>query len=272
MVRAFVDDSGSGGDSPWYVLAGYVGTISDWIGFEPEWRTVLDAAPHIEYFKSSEAESLKGQFLGFNPADRDKRIDRLIEVIGRHAQRAIYVRVRQQDYNEVIKENVPGMWDDAYFFLMPGFISSALAMEKYLGNQEPAEFVLDTSQRLDKQAKKLRGQLLSLPQFARTVDISFRDEKVFLPLQAADLLAWQVRRAFSVPEEPRRVHYDRAVNCPREPLFPVVLNRADLRKLLAAMEANARKEASALGIPVDVLKKYLFRKKRTSKKTQKRRK
>ena len=267
MVKAFVDDSGSGGDSPWYVLAGYVGTVSDWIGFEGEWRAVLDASPHIEYFKSSEAESLKEQFLGVGPTARSQKIDALIEVIGRHTQRAIYVRTRQKDYNEIIKANVPEVWDDAYFFLMPAFISSVLALEKYLGNQDPAEFVLDNSQRLDRQAKKLRGQLLNLPQFAgRTVDILFRDEKLFLPLQAADLLAWQVRRAFSVPEEPRRAHYDKAINCPREPLFPKVLTRADLRELLAAMEADACKEAVALGIPVEVLQKYLFKRKRPRRK------
>jgi hypothetical protein len=267
MIKAFVDDSGSDGESPWYVLAGYVGTVSDWIGFEPEWTAVMDAVPRIEYFKSSEAESLKGQFLGVDPTDRSRKIDALLEVIGRHAQRAIYVRTRQKDYNDIIKSNVPEVWDDAYFFLMPAFISSAIALEKYVGNQEPAEFVLDNSQRLDRQAKKLRGQLLNLPQFAgRTVDILFRDEKLFLPLQAADLLAWQVRRAFSVPEEPRRAHYGKAINCPREPLFPKVLTRADLRKLLAVMEADACKEAAALGIPVEVLQKYLFKRKRPRRK------
>lgn len=263
MIKAFADDSGSGGDSPWYVLAGYVGTVSDWIGFDPEWAGVLHASPRIEYFKSSEAESLKGQFLGVSPDERNKKIEALIEVIGRHTQRAIYVRTRQKDYNEVIKPNIPEIWDDPYFFLMPAFVSSVLTMEKHLGKQEPAEFVLDSSERLEKGALKLYGQLQGLPQYAgRMVSVLFRDEKVFLPLQAADLLAWQVRRAFSVLKEPRRVHYDKAINCPRERLFPVALDRSELRHLLAAMEANALKQAVALGIPANVLKKYLFKRKK----------
>ena len=70
---------------------------------------------------------------------------------------------------------------------------------------------------------------------------------------------WQVRRAFSVSKEPRRAHYDKATSCPRERLFSVVLSRSILRELLAAMEADAIKEAAAIGMPVDVLKKYLFK-------------
>jgi hypothetical protein len=263
MLKAFADDSGSGGDSPWYVLAGYVGTVSDWIGFEPEWRKVLSAYPHIDYFKSSEAESLKGQFLGVSLEERNKKLDTLIEVIGRHSQRAIYVRTRQKDYNEIIKPNVPEIWDDAYFFLMPSFISAVLAAEKYSGGQEPVEFVLDSSERLDRQARRLYGQLQDLPQFAgRMVNVSFRNDKEFLPLQAADLFAWQVRRAFCAPGEQRRRHYDKAKDCPRQMMFPVVMDRPMLHAALDAMEASARRMAATLGIPVEVLQEQLFRRKK----------
>ena len=51
MLRAFIDDSGSGGDSPWYVLAGYVGTTEAWNAFDKPWREMLDDPPKLEYFK-----------------------------------------------------------------------------------------------------------------------------------------------------------------------------------------------------------------------------
>ena len=55
MLRAFVDDSGSGGDSKWFVLAGYVGTVQQWELFDAPWIAALHAFPPIEYFKASEA-------------------------------------------------------------------------------------------------------------------------------------------------------------------------------------------------------------------------
>lgn len=63
MAFAFVDDSGSGGDSPYYVLAGYSADEATWRAFWGDWQGVLDLSPKLDYFKMSEAESLKGQFL-----------------------------------------------------------------------------------------------------------------------------------------------------------------------------------------------------------------
>lgn len=246
MLTAFVDDSGSGGDSPWVVLAGYVGTVCDWAGFDSNWSKVLESQPRIEYFKSSEAESLKGQFLGASVDQRNAKIEALINVVGRHAQRAICARMRQEDYNDIIRPNVPEIWDDAYFFLFPAFIVAVLSMEKYHGKSEPAEFICDSSQRVDKRAVKLYDQLNRLPQFAgRIIDVSFQSDKECLPLQAADLLAWQVRRFFCVPDEPRRAHFEGARDCPKQDSFSAILSRNDLKELLVPMEKNARDYAAA---------------------------
>jgi hypothetical protein len=49
-LRAFIDDSGSGGDSPWYVLAGYVATTEEWNAFNESWTAALHELPRIDYF------------------------------------------------------------------------------------------------------------------------------------------------------------------------------------------------------------------------------
>ena len=67
MPLAFIDDSGSGGDSPYYILAGYSAPKATWAAFWPDWQAALDVPPKLEYFKMSEAESLKGQFRTFPP-------------------------------------------------------------------------------------------------------------------------------------------------------------------------------------------------------------
>jgi hypothetical protein len=114
-LRAFIDDSGSGGDSPWFVLAGYVGTVEDWDAFNEQWRTVLDGPPKLEYFKASEAESLRpdGQWAGISKDQRNDRLDSLIRIVGKHALRALYVRLKQGDYDELIKPYIPPEWRSA---------------------------------------------------------------------------------------------------------------------------------------------------------------
>jgi hypothetical protein len=75
MVLAFVDDSGSGGDSLFSVLAGYSATEPTWAAFWRDWQDALDLDPKIAYFKMSEAESRKGQFEGFCSEGRTRRVN-----------------------------------------------------------------------------------------------------------------------------------------------------------------------------------------------------
>jgi hypothetical protein len=41
MLKAFIDDSGSGGDSPWFVLAGFASTVERWAEFDVPWMAGL---------------------------------------------------------------------------------------------------------------------------------------------------------------------------------------------------------------------------------------
>jgi hypothetical protein len=254
MLKAFIDDSGSGGDSPWYVLAGYISSVEDWDEFDPEWKSVLDSRPRIEYFKAREAESRRDQFEGFTEDQRNSKIDSLIAVIQKHVRQAIHVRVKQKHYNRIIKANgVPPRWDNPYYFLFPEILASAVVAEKYFGSSDPLEFVFDSSEQHDKPSRRFYGHAWEQGSLTgRVANVFYRDEKIFLPLQAADLLAWQVRRRFSVSTEPRRVHFEESQKCCRKP--PIVeskLTEGSLHGTMAAIRKRDRLEAIAMGLPPD---------------------
>lgn len=280
VLKAFIDDSGSGGDSPWYVLAGYVGTIDGWNSFDHQWRAVLDQEPRvsyfkgdrfddhwrsvlkpeaqISYFKSSEAESLRpdGLWRGISKAQRDSKIDDLIAVIQRCARNAVYIRVKQRDYDAVVKGVVPPKWDNPYFFLFAGIITSAVAVEKLYGDGEPIEFIFDNNERVENPSRTLYGQMKEMPYFTgRIANVLYRDDKQFTPLQAADLLAWQTRRAFCVSHEPSRKHFDSARACIR-PHVPHIMTRDDLEKWVEALEERARQYASDLGVSLETVQPW----------------
>ncbi|HWA95971.1 MAG TPA: DUF3800 domain-containing protein [Terracidiphilus sp.] len=240
-MKAFIDDSGSGGDSPWFVLAGYLGTVDAWDKFDRPWLAVLDGPPKIEYFKSSEAESLRsdGQWKGITAEQRNRRIDALIQVIGDHATQPFCVRLQQKDYDEVIKQWVPPMWQNPYYFLFIGFLSSVTSINKFLGGGKQIEFIFDHNNQVKKPSLKLYEQVAHLSQFAgRIRDIHYEDEKIFLPLQAADLIAWQIRRRHCASEPPRR-HYDAAVGCAPMAFYEHIISRDHLHELGEIMDRNA---------------------------------
>jgi Protein of unknown function (DUF3800) len=212
VLRSFIDDSGSGGDSPWYVLAGYLGTVEGWDSFDAQWSDVLHQPPRIEYFKSKEAERLSrnGPWAGVTKEQRDAKLDALIEVIARCARRSICTRMRQKDYDELVKGNVPPVWDSPYYFLQTIIIGAAINIERLDGESESIDFVFDRDLKHEKGSRKMLPAIRPLQSmYGSLVNVSYQDEKEFLPLQAADLVAWQIRRFFSV-KEPRRKQFDSA--------------------------------------------------------------
>jgi len=59
VLQAVVDDSGKGG-GPVFVLAWFVLSAEQWIGFSDQWEVVLDAAPRIYLAIEGEVDDQPG--------------------------------------------------------------------------------------------------------------------------------------------------------------------------------------------------------------------
>ena len=255
VLKAFIDDSGSGGDSPWYVLAGYLGTIAGWDSFDDQWTDVLRQHPRIAYFKSSEAERLSchGQWAGVSEEARNAKIDALIAVIGRFARRAICVRMKQRDYDDLVKGAIPPVWDSPYYFLQTFVIGAAINIERIDGVCESIDFVFDRDQKHGKRSQeKLLPALMPMHSlYGSLVNVDYRSEQDALPLQAADLVAWQIRRFFSV-KEPRRKHFDDAQWAPPRDPHTFVMDRRITKRIITEIRQEAVRRAPFLGRSSDV--------------------
>jgi hypothetical protein len=160
--------------------------------------------------------------------------------------------VKQKHYNRIIKANgIPSCWDNAYYFLFTAIMSAAVFTEKHSGSGQPIEFIFDSSERFERPSKTLYHQLGQQPLFVgRIANVLYRDEKKFLPLQAADLLAWQVRRRFCVDKEPKRKQFEESQKCSSAP-YSYTMTEKDLWDALKAMRQRDREWAIERGLPAD---------------------
>jgi hypothetical protein len=85
-------------------------------------------------------------------------------------------------------------------------------MNSVSGRHEPIECVFDKQQKIGTRAARLYERVVGLPGFEAChlvqFPIRFEDEKAFLPIQGADLVAWHVRRRYSNQDEPKRAAYE----------------------------------------------------------------
>lgn len=196
MLQAYIDDSARG-DEDLFVLAGFVSTTEKWAAFSDEWQRLLDHRSRyyrkLEYFKMSEMTSA---------ADRE-RCEWFYRIIEDHVLGALSVTIPTKELRRQVnrrfddpkwRERLGNPWHHAV-----GSLVNAYATRRRMWNldlpREPVDFVFDETG--DKRGL-IDGwdRLKELnPENAHLMGATpvFRDDKEYLPLQAADMLAWWVR-------------------------------------------------------------------------------
>jgi hypothetical protein len=197
MLVAHIDDSGSEGQGPVFILAGYVADIDQWKDFADEWKIALELRPKLKRLKIQEAirgEELWGRT---KKEDRDKRMKRFAAIIHRHVRFGIVASVAWEDMRK-LQEEFPIPKDMPYLMLYHQLISRVTYWILEENMDQKIDFIFDEQGRFGKIATEsfLALPLDLAPEFQRLIGGPpiHRSDKEFLPLQAAHTIAWLIRR------------------------------------------------------------------------------
>jgi hypothetical protein len=189
-LQAFADDSME--DGRVLVLAGYVSSAERWSSFSDEWQQRLGMRSPLERFKMSEMALSE---------ERMSRVPHFYRVIEQHAIASVAVAVDCRQLAEwVPRMSVPQFLVNPYYLAHKALLNVTAQHQRELGITDKIDFVFD---RRVGEERRLSGGLAhymeTLPdEFAEVsgaVPI-FRSDDNFLPLQAADLLAWWTRKTW----------------------------------------------------------------------------
>jgi hypothetical protein len=123
---------------------------------------------------------------------------RLIE---KYAAAAICVAVPRQPLIRAVSDlRLPAGYANPYYLAWRALIRVCLDWQYKAGTREPIDFIFDTQSEAFRLLLGWEGYQNNLPddvkELVRNVPI-FRHDDDFMPLQAADLLAWWMRRRYS---------------------------------------------------------------------------
>lgn len=204
-LHAFVDDSASDVEDRRLFLAAYINGAGPWIAFGHEWKAALAEYPSISYSKMSEAQNLSGQFRKWTAEMRDRKILRLARVISESRPWSVYCSVSRYDYNRIVEPVAPFPLKQPYFSCFWGIIRTAADYHLQLDQESsvratipPVDYVFDEQGGLDADAA-LWYQWLKASQEPKVAALMgdqpiFGNDKNIVALQAADMLAWHLRR------------------------------------------------------------------------------
>jgi hypothetical protein len=194
VLQICLDESGKG-DPDLFVIAGYVSTTERWAAFADEWQKLLDHDSRhyrkLEYFKMAEMTS-KG--------DRE-RCRWFYNVIEEHALAAVSFALSTKELTRQVRRmfNNP---KDAGVLANPWHFVSHLMIPEFVRGMEslglppgPVDFVFDDVSEKENVLSSWKDFKAAFPEEAKMIPGPpiFRSDMDYLPLQAADLLAWWVR-------------------------------------------------------------------------------
>lgn len=195
----FIDDSGQS-DPPVFVLGGIGLETHRLEAFEIDWRAILATPPVVPQFKMKDCYRRDGGFKGISSEARDVKLKALANVLHRHGCTTISVCVHHDDFARHFSGRMMNTLDRPYQFLHHLVIAQAFNLERSRGNAGPVEFIFDRQQGEERSIQAafagmgeglhpdIRSFLKGPPRFA--------DDRDEMGLQAADMIAWHIRRSW----------------------------------------------------------------------------
>jgi hypothetical protein len=189
--KAHIDGSGSGApDLP--VLAGYIAPAEAWVNFSKEWQGRLEEA-HLQRFKMNEMTSHMEIAAWFYRLIEESKITAALSCAIHTGE--LVEAIREFPFPTEIK-NVEVL-ENPYFFAFKAITDILAQKQQALGIDEPVDFIFDDQS----EKTKLAGiwdliKLSSAPEYRKNMgdEPIFRNDEKVMPLQAADLYAWWIRK------------------------------------------------------------------------------
>jgi hypothetical protein len=203
---AYVDDSGGPGHSKHFVLAGLIGHSTDWASFSNEWCRCLAEKPSIRRLKMSAAAGRSGEFYRWPPALRDAKLKALAAIINRYSQVLTYSVIDLAAHAEVWGVHLPKPMCEPYFHPFHNTIMATCFTLWDAGVREPFEIVFDEQVVFGLRARAYYPIIKAIIQHreAEAAQILpsepvFATDDAMPPLQAADFVAWCIRKCTDDP-------------------------------------------------------------------------
>lgn len=221
MLAAYFDESGLHADARCFCFAGYIGYASDWFEFSRLWRHAL-AEARVASFHMSEFETRHGLFADWPRERRYSLIRELVSIInstdlwgfGIGVPLDVYERVRARLVSQ--RHLRPEWWDHPYLLAYQWALVELGVESDHLPQTETIAFTLDrTSTFRSRLADTHRTYQkdTTCARHWRIGSLTFRARVDTEPLQAADLLAYEVRkfidRGLYYPDRPLRQSMNR---------------------------------------------------------------
>lgn len=197
----YCDDSGTDGDSPIAVAACYVSSKSQWDEFVRNWDEVLRdegfECMHMAEFVAKPAAGHK-PFCDWDNTKKDRVYGKLASIINTRVRKGFGIAIPKDAFDKAASKHFREHYaNDHYTYAVHCCIGLIADWRAQYGVTPPVQFIFDQGSPRA-QIEAVWSILSDHPGASAKYGLvpngyGFQDKKLFKPLQAADILAWQIR-------------------------------------------------------------------------------
>jgi hypothetical protein len=151
-----------------------------------------------------------------------------------------------KEYREVLDPVLHKAHASPYYVAFIAMVSAFAGINRRMGSSEPTDFIFDEQDGMQNKALRLYHRLKEFFPQRQFGGVAYRSDRDMFGLQAADLIAWQVRRFRCTPDEALRDELRRLHSSTRQP-FKATRWKRDLEGLVTALLAGLPKLREAYG-------------------------
>jgi Protein of unknown function (DUF3800) len=206
VLHGYFDESGTHVGSKALSVAGYLSTVERWLDFEQEWKRALKEFGGQEFFHMTDFVGRQGIYKTWTENERKERLTRLIAIINRNVVAGVGFAVSMQSYFRLFSKKAKRYCGGAYgLAAISCFFDSCTAVRASHPDARIA-YVFEAGARGHGQVLKVFDDMFSRSdqrEAYKMLSLKFEGKKNFAPLQAADILSYELYR--QLPVERREV-------------------------------------------------------------------
>ena len=200
MLTAYFDDSGTHADSEVVLWYGLFGNHFQWAHFDNLWAAKLrEPSPGkaaLSRFHMAHCQAGDGEFFGWGRTATDFLVHELGDIILKCGLWADGAVIPRKDWDELIAGDLRTALGDAEGYSLRIAFVRATKWARERGADDEIAFVFDRRKEREAEGKRIFQMFEHLaliePNAVKPLAIAFSDATSELPLQAADLVAWEM--------------------------------------------------------------------------------
>lgn len=236
VLRAYFDESGKLKDTheTASAIGGCIASAEQWTLFESKWAATLKFPDFkVSQLHMNNLESSTGEFAGWSQGKKEDFIDRLLKIMEEHCLKYLGAVVPLEQFKALDQASKMRLHDPYFVCLEDAILFAAETAKKLFDPPEYVEIMCDREERFRAKVLKVYDACETDYRVGdRLASIGFGRMDRILPLQAADLIAYELLRVGRMIAD----QSENPIDNPRPTLARLIAKKHNLFKFTYPLE------------------------------------